>query len=276
MDCEFCKKTFSSKSNLLYHQKSVKYCLEIQGKDNKIMECEYCTKNFTMKHVLNEHYYSCKEKLKKDYGKEYENENKKLKEKLDEKETLIAKLKQDKDAAIAKLEEKIDSLQKAIIDIASIPQPHNIPDLLDNSISIPIPIGEQMNSIVIELLQEKDNRIKRLENVCLSKQRRIEYPDRNVIYILTTEDHLKRRTYIIGKAKNLTNRLSTYNKTCDHTVVHHRKCKSEHDMDTAENMVINKLRDYKEQANRDRFILPENKQLSFFSDTIDECVRFFE
>lgn len=133
MDCEFCKKTFSSKSNLLYHQKSVKYCLEIQGKDNKIMECEYCSKNFTMKHVLNEHYYSCKEKLKKDYGKGYENENKKLTEKLCEKETLIAKLTQDKDAAIvkltqekdamiAKLEEKIDSLQKAIIDIASQPK----------------------------------------------------------------------------------------------------------------------------------------------------------
>jgi hypothetical protein len=47
-------------------------------------------------------------------------------------------------------------------------------------------------------------------------------------------------------------------------------------MDTAEIMVINKLRDYKEQANRDRFILPQDKNVSFFSDTIDECVRFFD
>ena len=54
----------------------------------------------------------------------------------------------------------------------------------------------------------KDHRIKQLENVCLSKQRRVDY-ESNVIYMITTEDHLKRRTYIIGKAKNLTNRLST-------------------------------------------------------------------
>ena len=107
-----------------------------------------------------------------------------------------------------------------------------------------------------------------------SKQRGVVYPERNVIYILITDDHLKRRTYIIGKAKNLTNRLSTYNKTCDHTVVHYRECKNEDDMDTVETMVLNKLRAYREQANRDRFILPSNKDDSFFTRTIDECIGF--
>jgi hypothetical protein len=120
----------------------------------------------------------------------------------------------------------------------------------------------------------KDHRIKQLESVCLSKQRRIEYPERNVIYMLTTDDHLQRRTYIIGKAKNLTNRLSTYNKTCDHTVVHYRECKSEEDMETAETMVLTKLREYREQANRDRFILPDDKDVSYFMQTIDSCVSF--
>ena len=120
----------------------------------------------------------------------------------------------------------------------------------------------------------KDHRIKQLEAVCLSKQRRVEYPERNVIYMLTTEDHLRRRTYIIGKAKNLTQRLSTYNKTCDHTVVHYRECKNEDDMDTAETIILNKLRDYREQANRDRFILPEDKEVSFFTETIENCVSF--
>jgi hypothetical protein len=122
----------------------------------------------------------------------------------------------------------------------------------------------------------KDHRIKQLEAVCLSKQRRVEYPERNVIYMLTTEDHRQRRTYIIGKAKNLTNRLSTYNKTCDHTVVYYRECKNEDDMDAAETMVLTKLRTHREQANRDRFILPENKDETFFTQTIDECVRFLE
>jgi hypothetical protein len=123
-------------------------------------------------------------------------------------------------------------------------------------------------------MREKDNRIKRLESVCLSKQRRVVYPERNVIYMLTTDDHRQRRTYIIGKAKNLTNRLSTYNKTCDHTVVHYRECKNEDDMDAAETMVLTKLRSYREKANRDRFILPDDKDDSFFTRTIDECIRF--
>ena len=38
----------------------------------------------------------------------------------------------------------------------------------------------------------------------------------NVIYMLTTENHFKNRTYIIGKTNNLMNRLSTYNKIYDH------------------------------------------------------------
>jgi hypothetical protein len=57
--------------------------------------------------------------------------------------------------------------------------------------------------------------------------------------------------------------LSTYNKTCDHTVVYYRECKNEDDMDAAETMVLTKLRTHREQANRDRFILPEDKDESF-------------
>ena len=123
-------------------------------------------------------------------------------------------------------------------------------------------------------INEKNSRIKMLENVCLSKQRREEYPEKNVIYILTTEDHLKRRTYIIGKAKNLISRLGTYNKTCDHKVVYYKECKTEEDMTTAEILVLSKLKPYKEQANRDRFILPENSDISLFTKIVDECILF--
>ena len=124
-----------------------------------------------------------------------------------------------------------------------------------------------------QLLMKKQ-RIKQLEDICLDKHRRIEYPEKNVIYMLTTDDHIKRRTYIIGKAKNLTSRLGTYNKTCDHKVVYYRECKNEEDMTIIENLVLSKLKDYREQANRDRFILPEDKEVSFFISTIDECINF--
>jgi len=92
--------------------------------------------------------------------------------------------------------------------------------------------------------------------------------------MLTTDDHLKRRTYIFGKAKNLTTRLGTYNKTCDHTVIYYRECKNEEDMSIIETIVLSKLRDYREKANRDRFILPEDKDISFFTTMIDECIDF--
>jgi hypothetical protein len=46
-------------------------------------------------------------------------------------------------------------------------------------------------------------------------------------------------------------------------------------METVETMVLSKLRDYREQANRDRFILPNDKDASYFIETIDECARFF-
>ena len=45
-------------------------------------------------------------------------------------------------------------------------------------------------------------------------------------------------------------------------------------MDTVETMVLNKLRAYREQANRDRFILPDDKDESFFTRTIDDCIGF--
>ena len=98
---------------------------------------------------------------------------------------------------------------------------------------------------------------------------------KNVIYMLTTEDNKKKRNYIIGKAKELKNRLSSYNKTAEHEQVYYKECKNKENMNTIETMVLNKLKDYKEKANRDRFILPIEKDISFFTDIIDNCINFF-
>ena len=46
-------------------------------------------------------------------------------------------------------------------------------------------------------------------------------------------------------------------------------------MNIIECMVINKLQNYKELANRDRFILPIEKDIVFFTNIIDESVNFF-
>jgi hypothetical protein len=137
-------------------------------------------------------------------------------------------------------------------------------------------------SINIKLLEDKqkeidlkDHKIKLLEDAYVKKQQRKDYPEKNVIYILTTEDNKKKRIYIIGKAIDLKNRLSTYNKTSEHEVVYYKECKSEEDMNIIECMVLNKLKDYKEKANRDRFILPVEKEIIFFTNVLDLCIDFF-
>jgi len=92
--------------------------------------------------------------------------------------------------------------------------------------------------------------------------------------MLTTDDNKKKRTYIIGKTINLKNRLSNYNKTAEHEVIYFKSCNNEDDMDVVEIMVLNKLKKYKEKANRDRFILPLEKDIIFFINIIDSCINF--
>ena len=106
----------------------------------------------------------------------------------------------------------------------------------------------------------------------LKKQKREIYPESNVIYMLTTEDHKNRNTYIIGKAANLTDRLSTYNKTCDHEVVFYKECKNEEHMDLSEKIILLMLDEYREVINRDRFILPKGKDNKFFIDIINKYI----
>jgi hypothetical protein len=129
--------------------------------------------------------------------------------------------------------------------------------------------------INIKMMKDKDQKIKLLENICIKKQRRINYAEGNVIYLLTTEDNKKKRIYIIGKAKNLKDRLSTYNKTSEHEVIYYKGCKNEEQMGIIETIVLNKLDMYREKANRDRFVLPIEKNISLFIKVINESIEFF-
>lgn len=134
--------------------------------------------------------------------------------------------------------------------------------------------NDRVVQIDMSLMKEQQKRIEALESVCLSKRKREKYEGQNVVYLLTTEDHIKRRTYILGKTKNLENRLGTYNKTCDHTVIHYRECGTEENMNVVETLVLNRLNGFREQPNRDRVVLPDDKDVSFFKTAIDQCVLF--
>ena len=80
--CNFCNKEFSNRVNLLQHQKTVKSCLKLQGKqeDESSTECINCKKVFSIKYYKN-HKIKCDlivEKTKKDKD-DLEEQNKKLK-----------------------------------------------------------------------------------------------------------------------------------------------------------------------------------------------------
>jgi hypothetical protein len=126
---------------------------------------------------------------------------------------------------------------------------------------------------------QKENKDKQIKIQYLTKkyvkaQPRVQYEERNVVYILTTKLMKKDRRYILGKATNLTSRLSVYNKSDEHQVVYYASCGDENTMGIVESMVFSQLEKYREQANRERFILPEEEEIKLFSDIINKSVEF--
>ena len=43
----------------------------------------------------------------------------------------------------------------------------------------------------------------------------------------------------------------------------------------AEKIVLSKLNQYREQANRDRFVLPVGEDIKLFTNAIDEALKYF-
>ena len=136
------------------------------------------------------------------------------------------------------------------------------------------------NTTSFKKLQEENKghklRIQYLTKKYVKSQSRTQYKERNVVYILTTERMKKDRIYILGKANNLTNRLSTYNKSDEHEVIYYQECGDEETMALVETAVFHQLKEYREQANRERFILPKTEEIKFFSEKIKKSVEFFK
>jgi hypothetical protein len=128
-----------------------------------------------------------------------------------------------------------------------------------------------------ELLEENKGhkiQIQKLNNKYVKQQPRVQYKESNVIYILTTKLLKKERRYILGKATNLTNRLSTYNKSDEHDVVYYQECPDVESMSVVETMVFQRLKKHREQANRERFILPKGEHIDLFRDVVRETIEF--
>jgi hypothetical protein len=135
MECNFCKKVFSSKSNLCAHQNTAIFCLELQGKqpDEKGFNCDFCNKKYAQKKGLILHVNTCKEKVKKSEDekqnehvtlvKQLELEITKLKQiekdsikkVTDEKDSYYQEKLREKNEYIAKLEAKLEKFENAVV-----------------------------------------------------------------------------------------------------------------------------------------------------------------
>ena len=132
---------------------------------------------------------------------------------------------------------------------------------------------------IIELQEEENlkqfNRVKLLEKKNMKKSERSVYGT-NCVYIITNKYLIQDRTYIVGKAISLTERLSQYNKMAEHDVVHYIECNNAAQMSLIEKSILYKLNNYRERADRDRFILPEDKDISFFTNILNEACNWFK
>jgi len=93
MNCEYCKKNFSSLSSLNNHKKTAVYCLKIQGKNIDNFQCNLCEKFFSCKKVLTTHINSCsKFIIKENENIQLKNENEELKKQIIENNKKIMEL----------------------------------------------------------------------------------------------------------------------------------------------------------------------------------------
>jgi hypothetical protein len=123
------------------------------------------------------------------------------------------------------------------------------------------------------LIKEQEKRIKLLESVNLKRQKRTIYSP-NIIYLVTCDELLADRKYLIGKSKNLTNRLSGYDKISDFEVVYQKSFNTLKQCEMAEKIILDALENYKEKINKDRFILPIGEDIKIFTKIFDDTFSF--
>jgi prophage antirepressor-like protein len=123
-------------------------------------------------------------------------------------------------------------------------------------------------------LREKSNRVKLLEKK--TNKRPVSFENgKNVVYLITNEYLYRERTFVLGRAVNLPTRLSAYNKTSEHEVVYKRECHNAKQMALIEENLLYKLDKYRERANRDRFVLPDDSDISLFTNMFDQVCDLF-
>lgn len=179
MDCEYCKKIFSSKTNLRVHQNSAKYCINLRNNkeseddkqkvDEKKVDfnCNFCQKSLFSKFRLNQHLKTCKEKIYQTYEEQLKTLKRQIelsveteKKLINDKYELEAKCNNAYEY-ISKLETQVKELQSQIIDLAyiAIEKPSNVTNNTHNSNNTTKMIDNRvLNMVPMDLTKESITR----------------------------------------------------------------------------------------------------------------------
>ena len=115
--CDYCEKEYATLSNLNHHQKTAKFCIELQNKAKSSFICKECKKEFATNKYLKQHLLHCKV-IKQKNETDYKNENDELKDKINELHHEVKELKiklQCKDDIISKLEKENADYKKLVL-----------------------------------------------------------------------------------------------------------------------------------------------------------------
>lgn len=113
-NCEYCNKSFSTKSNLSNHKKTAKYCL-IKQKKNITNEYKcVCSKSFISNKVFNKHKETCNfNNIIIPYIEKNETENKLYLQKIENENKIYLEQLEKKDIRIKELENKLENIALA-------------------------------------------------------------------------------------------------------------------------------------------------------------------
>ena len=73
----------------------------------------------------------------------------------------------------------------------------------------------------------------------------------------------------------MTGRLNNYDKMNQYDIIYTKAFETEREMNLAESIVLEKLTQYGDQANKDRFILLIGSSITLFTDVIDKAYNCF-
>lgn len=146
LKCDICNNKFSTKPNLLAHQRKAKYCLKLRANEKQVkLNCEGCSNKFSRKQSIEQHKEICIEYVKFIH-------NKKIEEKEEEFRELKRKHRIDIDKLKIENRGKIEPYKKQIQDLNR--QVEKLQDRLEN---VAIQAGAKINTVNNNIQQTNNN-----------------------------------------------------------------------------------------------------------------------